>query len=146
MKKTGIHDRFYALLEQLPGATKEQLVWQYSGMLTESLREFYSKNPDEYKRMLADLQLRVYKMKGINPVDPMIKVLRSAVLLRMQKHGVDTTEKKCINDFLMQPRIAGKLLYEMDITELRKLVAKLEMILQKDAERQTEEIRLSESN
>ena len=66
MKTTGIHDKFFALLSGMPGADKEQLVWQYSGMLTTSLREFYATRPEEYKRMIADMQA---KAKG-NPQTP----------------------------------------------------------------------------
>lgn len=144
MTKKGTHDMFFSLLRQMPGADKEQIVWQYSGMLTTSLREFYAKKPEEYRRMLADLQLKINV--GRSGVDPTIKALRSSILHRLQKHGVDTTNWSRVNSFLAQPRIAGKMLFEMNAYEMRKLIGKLELILIKDAEKRTQEIKISESN
>ena len=146
MKTTGTHDKFFSLLRDLPGAEKEQIVWQYSNMLTTSLREFYAKDPEGYKYMLAEMQVKANQAKGRKSVDPVLKTLRSSVLLRLQKHGVDTTEWKNINIFLLQPRIAGKLLFEMDADELRKLIAKMEQILRKDVDIRDKEIKLSTSN
>lgn len=147
MKTTGVHDKFFALLSGMPGADKEQLVWQYSSMLTTSLREFYSINPEGYKRMIADLQVKAqgtgHRAQGS---DPETKRLRSAILKRLQKHGVDTTDWTRVNTFLVQPRIAGKLLFEMNADEMRRLVAKLEQILRKDAEVRKNEVRLTECN
>lgn len=135
---------FFSLLRQMPGAEKEQIVWQYSGMLTTSLREFYAKKPEEYRRMLADLQLKINV--GRSGVDPTIKSLRSSILHRLQKHGVDTTNWGKVNAFLAQPRIAGKMLFEMNADEMRKLIGKLEIILIKDAEKRDEEVKISQSN
>ncbi len=147
MKTTGVHDKFFALLSGMPGAEKEQLVWQYSNMLTTSLREFYQRDPEGYKRMIAEMQGKTAPQPpqgGANTAET--KRLRSAILKRLQKHGVDTTSWTRVNTFLMQPRIAGKLLFEMDAAELRKLIAKLEQILRKDAEVRERETKLSECN
>ena len=147
MKTIGIHDKFFALLSGMPGADKEQLVWQYSGMLTTSLREFYATRPEEYERMIADMQVKAQGTGHRTQSNaPETKRLRSAILKRLQKHGVDTTDWTRVNTFLVQPRIAGKLLFEMNADEMRKLVAKLEQILRKDAEVRENEVRLTECN
>lgn len=143
MTKKGIHDKFFSLLSQMPGASKEDIVWQYSGMLTTSLREFYAKKPEEYKRMVAELQVRVNN-KGSQEQD--IKRLRSSILHRLQKHGVDTTRWDCVNTFLQQPRIAGKMLFEMSLREMTDLIPKLEAILKKDDEIRAKEIKMTERN
>ena len=145
MKTRGIHNKFFSLLNQMPGADKEELVWLYSNMMTTSLREFYAQKPEEYRRMIADLQVKVNQTKK-GYTDPSIKMLRSSILHRLQKHGVDTTQWAYVNAFLVQPRIAGKMLFEMDAREMRYLITKLEQILKKDAEIRTREINLSESN
>lgn len=133
MIKHGVFDRFFALLAKMPGADKEDLIWSASGMLTTSLREFHEKNPEGYKRMLANMQVEVNKITIDNEQKIIIKSLRSSILTRLQKHGVDTTDWKRINKFLEQPRISGKRLYDMSIDEMRALIPKLESILAKDA-------------
>lgn len=143
--RTNPHEQFFMLLEKLPGAEKESLVWQYSGMLTTSLREFLRLMPEEYKRMIADLQVKINNQNKPVP-DTEIKKLRSSILHRLQKHGVDTTNWACVNIFLQQPRIAGKRLYEMTAPEMELLIRKLESILAKDEEIRSKEIKISESN
>jgi hypothetical protein len=139
------HEQFFALLDKLPGANKESLVWQYSGMLTTSLKELLRVSPGEYKRMIADLQVKIIQQN--KPADDSeIKRLRSSILHRLQKHGVDTTSWSCVNLFLQQPRIAGKRLYEMTVPEMQILIRKLESILAKDANARVAEIKLTESN
>jgi hypothetical protein len=144
MTKQGLHDRFFGLLSQLPGADKEAIIWQYSGMLTTSLREFYQKKPEDYKRMIADLQVKVNDLQ--KPDQTEIKKLRSSILHRLQKHGVDTTRWECVNTFLQQPRIAGKMLFEMSAEEMRSLIPKLESILSKEAAKRSDEIKMTERN
>lgn len=136
-------DKFYALLAQMPNADKEELVWQFSDMLTISLRELYVKQPEKYKRMIATMQIEVNKQNGQNAE---VKRLRSAILNRIQKYGIDTTSWEHVNKFLQQPRIAGKRLYEMSIGEMRDLIPKLEMILDKADKAKSKEIYLSIKN
>ncbi|MDR1865971.1 MAG: hypothetical protein LBR08_10425 [Bacteroidales bacterium] len=61
-----------------------------------------------------------------------LKALRSAVLHRIQKFGVDTTEWMYVNDFMRDPRVAGKSLGEMDIEELKSFIPKMSSILTKE--------------
>lgn len=139
------HEQFFMLLQKLPGAEKEQLVWLYSGMLTTSLKEFLKEKPEDYKRMIADLQMKINN-PARSSQDPEIKRLRSSILHRLQKHGVDTTNWTNVNLFLQQTRIAGKRLYEMNAKEMQDLIKKLESILAKDESVRAKEIKLSESN
>lgn len=138
------HERFFSLLKQLPGAEKESLVLQYSGMHTTSLRELYKYYPEEYKRMIAAMQSEVNKQSRSDLSE--IKELRSAILHRLQKHGVDTTSWDNVNRFMRQPRIAGKMLFELSIEEMKALIPKLEAILRKDREKRESEQRLSQCN
>jgi hypothetical protein len=75
-----------------------------------------------------------------------IKRLRSAILHRLQKHGVDTTDWKNVNFFMKRPQVAGKFLYEMSIEEMKMFIPKMHAILEKDNKRRTEEKRIVMSN
>jgi hypothetical protein len=138
------HERFFSLLKQMPGAEKESLVLQFSGMHTSSLRELYKRYPEEYKRMLAAMQAEVNKHTQNRTIET--KELRSAILHRLQKHGVNTTDWNCVNRFMEQKRIAGKRLYELTNEEMRALIPKLEAILRKDREKCESEQKLSQCN
>lgn len=125
------HSRFFAILAKLPGADKEELIWNYSNMLTTSLSEFSTKMPKEYASMLQDLERNLPKPTR-EQADREQKALRSAVLKRLQKHGIDTTDWNKVNAFLESDKIAGKRMYEMSNEELSALIPKLESILRKD--------------
>lgn len=45
---------FYALLAKMPGATKEEIIQQYSGGT--SLKELYERAPRTYKKMIEDMK------------------------------------------------------------------------------------------
>ncbi len=145
MATKGVHDKFFYLLTRLPGATKESLVWQYSNMLTTSLREFLQAKPEDYKRMIAEMEIKVASSRKVY-TDPEKKKLRSNIMLRLQKHGIDTTHWRNVNTFLLQPRIAGKMLFEMSVDEMKALIPKLEAILKKDSAARASEIKMSERN
>jgi len=133
--------RFYQLLAQMQGADKEELVWQSSNMLTTSLREFCEKNPKGYQKMLDDMQKSLTSGN-----DTELRRLRSAVLHRMQKYGIDTSNWGVVNSFLSNPRIAGKRLWEMSIEELHILIPKLQMLIAKKTKEQRELNRLQMLN
>ncbi|MPN45710.1 hypothetical protein SDC9_193280 [bioreactor metagenome] len=75
-----------------------------------------------------------------------LKRLRSAVLHRLQKHGIDTTDWNRVNAFMRQPRIAGKTLGEMSIEELKLFIPKMQAILSKDKAVRDEYERLARIN
>jgi hypothetical protein len=136
-KNKNQHARFYGLLAKMNGADKDDIVWQYSDMLTTSLSEFLSKKPQKYARMIVDLQQIVdscpkndtEKEKLVK--DRELKKRRSAILVRLQRYGIDTTNWTEVNRFMRQPKIAGKTLGEMSIEEMNRLISKLESILTK---------------
>ena len=149
MKTMNAHARFYGLLRLLPYTSKNELVWQYSNMLTDSLSEFYERDRNGYNRMIADMQKLVNRMdKAPKPTgdNHNLKKLRSAILHRIQKHGVDTTDWNKVNRFMEQPRIAGKRLYDMSEEEMRVFIPKIESILKKDQQKQAEIARMTQLN
>ncbi|MDR0834626.1 MAG: hypothetical protein LBN93_10675 [Candidatus Symbiothrix sp.] len=146
------HGRFYALLRQIPQADKEEFVWQYSGLLTTSLNEFAERKPCEYRHMINEMQVLVNEMNGHASNDANSakraeeKRLRSAILHRLQKHGVNTADWNSVNAFMRQPRIAGKTLGEMSISEMQAFIPKIQSILSKDRIKQIELERLQQIN
>jgi len=140
MKTKTSFARFYMLLAQLPGAEKEELIWQYSNMLTTSLQEFYTANPTSYEHMLQDME-----QQCSNNMQE-VKFMRSAVLKRMQQCGVDTTKWSEVNKFLAYPQIAGKMLFEMSVEEMQQLIPKLEKIIAKNIVKRKENQRLMQCN
>lgn len=135
--KNNPHARFFGLLSCMKGADKEELIWRYSNMLTTSLAEFIEQKPADYNRMINDMQRIVNigihnKEKAALIIDRELKQRRSAILLRLQKLGIDTTRWDVVNKFMRNPRIAGKTLGEMDTDEMDLLIPKLEAILAKD--------------
>lgn len=125
------YSEFYVLLNRLPGATdglKEDLVKQFTGGRTTSLREMKLK---EYKAMCASLRERETGMDQ-GTFSKEIKRRRSAVLKRLQRLGIDTTVWANVDNFCMNPRIAGKRFAKLSMEELASLVPKLENMLRKD--------------
>lgn len=129
MKKIKNFSRFYALAKNIPGdreELKENLVRAFTNGRTISLREM---SPEEYNRMCDSLQ-------GSQSASPLsqkdftaaIKKKRSAVLVRMQKLGVDTSDWAAVDEFCLNPRIAGKEFRTISLEGLGKLVKKLEAI------------------
>jgi len=119
------HSRFFALLKQMPGCTKEELVFEWSEGGTTSLSEFYELCPTLYSEMLQVMDRVVNDYVAI-------KQARSSVLLVLQKLDVDTTKWKDVNAYLESPKICnGKRLYHLGLKELYRLRKKLEAILSK---------------
>jgi hypothetical protein len=169
------HAHFFYLLKRIPHVTKDDLVWQYSNMLTTSLSEFLAQNPAGYHAMINDLLEKssrgtpcvrpngkdaiskdaigkdAISKDAINRVsapatDAELKKLRSAILHRLQKHGIDTTNWDVVNRFMQNTRIAGKRLYTMSIAEMKAFIPKMESILKKDTLHIKEIKRLSINN
>jgi hypothetical protein len=131
------HGQFYSLLAKMKGQSKDNLVWKYSNMLTTSLSEFQEKKPEDYRRMIGDMQKIVNATTDKTPAtayqaERELKKKRSAILHRLQKYGIDTTDWNVVNKFMRNPKIAGKTLGEMSVDEMNLLIPKLESILAKD--------------
>lgn len=135
MKTNRNYAQFFALLNKLPGATdglKEELVLQYTGGRTESLRAMTDK---EYRAMCASMRKAQSGMSEAT-FTAELKRRRSAVLKRLQRLGIDTTNWANVDNFCLAPRIAGKRFAKLNIEELAALVPKLENILRKDKVKQ----------
>ena len=143
--KTSPHAKFFKLLQQIPNADKESLVWIYSNEKTISLSELFQKNRNAYNEMLGAMEKTVNSMYNAED-KARLKKLRSGILFRLQKHGVDTTDWSKVNAFMKQSRIAGKTLGEMSIAEMQDFIKKIESILKKDAVAQEKMNRLTKLN
>lgn len=118
--------RFYALLKRLPvhsGEVKEELVLQYTGQRTSSLKDM---TEAEYNAMCNALENSFKDSWSIKREQ--LKKSRSAVLHLMQRLGIDTSDWARINAFCRDPRIAGKEFAALDREELDGLLPKLRSI------------------
>ena len=67
----------------------------------------------------------IYSAQGIDDEQ------KRAILKRVQRIGIDTTDWGAVNAFCLDVRIAGKKFRELDGEELLLLIPKLESILKK---------------
>ena len=108
MKRKRNYSRFYAIAKAKSidlDQHKEVLVSQFTGGRTSSLREM---TPAEYEEMCECLQTG-------------------------KRLGVDTADRTfaAVDEFCLDPRIAGKPFGMLTVDELQALVPKLEAILRK---------------
>lgn len=106
---------FFALLKRMPGVTKEDLVDQWTGGRTTSLKEMTDR---EYNQMISALRSQVERL------DEKRKA-RSAVLKQFQLYGIDTTDWDAVDRFCCDARIAGKPFRYLTIPELKSLRVKM---------------------
>ena len=106
---------FYALLKSMPGASKEDLVLQWTNGRTSSLKEMSER---EYTLMIRQLRQKVENLEEK-------KKARSAVLKQLQLYGIDTTDWDAVDRFCCTPRIAGKPFRYLTIPELKALRVKM---------------------
>ena len=118
---------FYALLRQLEGITKEELVLQWTNGRTDSLRAM---EVNEYNAMLR-------AMKSETTDEAARKKARSAALKQLQRYGVDTSDWDAVDRFCFSPKIAGKKFSHLTIGELQALRRKL-LSMQNKASRKQE--------
>nr|WP_314594061.1 hypothetical protein [uncultured Porphyromonas sp.] len=118
---------FYALLRQLEGITKEELVLQWTNGRTDSLRAM---EVNEYNAMLR-------AMKSETTDEAARKKARSAALKQLQRYGVDTSDWDAVDRFCSSPKIAGKKFSHLTIGELQALRRKL-LSMQNKASRKQE--------
>ena len=130
--KKSSYARFYIALNHLTikgdrRDCKRQLVRQYTGGRTDSLREM---SEAEYRAMCEGVE-RI----GTDQVG--LRRKRSTALKLMQQLGIDTTRWGDINDFCSNPRIAGKPFAGLTPDELDALARKLRGIKRKGWERRS---------
>lgn len=123
MEGKGDYRRFWALLRDMPGADKDEIVWQFTGGRTTHL---HLMTEDEYRRMLR-------MMDGIVAGErrELLRKWRSVCLKLMQEIGVDTADWNRVNAFCLNARIAGRAFGEISAAELKALAVKLRMIKKK---------------
>lgn len=133
MKKKRNYSRLYAIAKAKGidlDQHKETLVSQFTDGRTSSLREMA---PAEYEEMCECLQTGKQLGETSAAYKERLRRARSAALNRMQRLGVDTADRTfaAVNEFCLDPRIAGKPFGVLTIEELQALVPKLEAILRK---------------
>ena len=106
---------FFALLKSMPGASKEDLVLQWTNGRTASLKEMSER---EYSLMIRQLRQQVENLEEK-------KKARSAVLKQFQLYGIDTTDWDAVDRFCCNARIAGKPFRYLTIPELKSLRVKM---------------------
>ena len=106
---------FFALLKSMPGASKEDLVLQWTNGRTASLKEMSER---EYSLMIRQLRQQVENLEEK-------KKARSAVLKQFQLYGIDTTDWDAVDRFCCNARIAGKPFRYLTIPELKALRVKM---------------------
>lgn len=123
MESKNDYKRFWALLREMPGAEKDEIVLQFTGGRTTHL---HLMTADEYRRMLR-------MMDGIVRHDRRERLCRrrSMCLHLLQKIGVDTSDWARVNAYCMNPRIAGRPFSEVSAEGLSELSVKLRMIKKK---------------
>lgn len=135
------YSRFYAIarakgidLEQY----KDVLISEFTGGRTDSLKDM---TDAEYNEMCDCLQYDRRSAETKEEFQKRRRKSRSAVLHRIQKLGVDTTDFDKVNAFCLNKRIAGKPFGMLTIDELDALVPKLEAMLRKPRKEAQRELR-----
>lgn len=136
MKAKRNFSRFYAIARAQGidlAEAKEALVLQFTDGRSSSLRDM---TDAEYDEMCDAMQYGHHREQESQAVIDRRRKARSAVLNRMQRLGVDTTDFNKVDAFCKNPRIAGKTFREISIEELEALVPKLEAIARKPKKQQ----------
>lgn len=113
---------FHGLLRDLNIAGQKENI--LSGYGVESSKDLLYTQMEQIITGLKDLRAKKYEPA------PATRRLRSKVLDLLTKLDVykDNRDWKRVNEYLMQPRIAGKLMYDMNDDELKALIRKLTAI------------------
>lgn len=122
------YGRFFALIKGKEHMfNREDLVWQFTDGRTSSMREM---TDTEFEELCSCIDEK--NRQEEHYLQEKIRRARSSVLLRIARIGINTIDNwDEVNAFLLSPKIAGKLLYEMNIDELNELIKKLEAIARK---------------
>lgn len=127
--------RFHVLLQQSGNTAHKADI--LAGYGVESSKDLTAEQLAELCETLANQVANKNK-----PPEPLRKA-RSVVLGLLQDLGVTARNGNwdSVNRYLSQPRIAGKVLYDMSVEELKECAKKLRVILKKKAEGTDEEAR-----
>lgn len=130
MNKIKNFARFYVLVKRIPNfdeQMKEEYVAEFTDGRTKSLHDI---RPNEYKRLCDAIEAATLGTSETH-FQTELKSLRSAVLKRMQRQGIDTADWDKVDAYCLQSRIAGKVFRQLSIEDLRALIKKLEAIARK---------------
>lgn len=126
------YGRFYTLLNRMPNADKDTLVYQFTKGRTLHLSEM---SLGEYTLMCNAME----RVAGIDERAELYRAkrrkLRSCALHQMQLWGVDTSDWHSVDRFCQDPRISSKLFRELDFEELSLLTSKIRMMIRKREEK-----------
>ena len=124
--------RFYTLLNEIPtsdrDALKRNLVMQFTGGRTDSLREM---EQQEYEGLCRQLERCSRSAAVRREQREQLRRKRSEVLHLMQRMGMNTACWDTVNAFCRQPRIAGKEFRDLDIEELDETKRRLWAMMRK---------------
>lgn len=125
----GDYRRFWALLRDMPGAEKEEIVLQFTNGRTTHL---HLMTADEYDRMVRMLDGIVANDRRVE-----LRKWRRICLKLLQEIGVDTGDWTRVNAYCANARIAGRAFGEISAEGLKALAVKLRMILKKQVQRKS---------
>lgn len=129
---------FYHLLSRIEHSlSKEEWVLRFTNDRTEHLHEMTVVEYNAMIRCLCDI------IKGKAKSEEFQRALRkrrSAVLVLMQKYGVDTTDWCAVDSFCKHPRISGKRFCQLSYEELLSVSTRLRIILQKQEQERREAV------
>ncbi len=131
------YSRFYAICKAKGidlELYKDDLITEFTHGRTASLKEM---TDAEYDEMCDCLQNDRSRDESSEAYLARRRKSRSAVLNRIQRLGVDTTDFSKVNDFCQNRRIAGKPFGMLSVEELEALVPKLESMLRKPRPQRT---------
>lgn len=113
-----------------------------NGYGVSSTTELTNEQADE---LIAMLEKEYQSLKTDPPLD--IRKARSTILTLLNKLGIYATngDWKQVNEYLLQPRIAGKLLYQMSVDEMTALNRKLRKMV-RDRQQKEGDIKYQETN
>lgn len=134
--------RFHALLSQT--GLKANKADMLAGFEVSSTKDLTRDQIEELNNRLQE----ILDAKGTGQAPPTLRKKRSTALDLLTKMGVykNSNSWTAVNKFLLDPRIAGKLLYEMNEEELDKLARKLRVMKKKQEENQAEIDRQAQNN
>lgn len=125
------YSRFYAIAKAKGidlELYKDDLISEFTHGRTTSLKEM---KEAEYNEMCDCLQDDRRQSETNEAYLARRRKARSAVLNRIQRLGIDTTDFSKVNDFCLNKRIAGKPFGMLNVDELDALIPKLESMLRK---------------
>ena len=93
-------------------------------------------NADQLDELIDGLK-RVERKKPAKEVPAEVRKARSTVLNLLDDMGIKGKGKdwSAVNNYLLQPRIAGKMLYEMSLEELKTCAVKLRAVIRWKADK-----------